>query len=395
VTQSNLFDDDPGNARLVPLGMRGSAATLSKAQKQFNKWLAKIDAQRREIDEWLAFGPVHVERCVRELEPLNERMRQRRIELAKLLDAALDGKGLSKRQRAGARDLLLDQLSLVLEESDDAELERLYDKHGDVSLAEQRQGEHDMLRDLVNEEFGVDIGDAESGADDGLQSWAQRIADKVREDDAQATASAPRKKGKKALEKERLREEAAKMAKQSVRDIFRKLASELHPDREPDPQERSRKTALMQEVNKAYEANDLLALLRLQLAIEQIDHASLAGIPDSRIEHFNEVLREQSQGLEQELQILTMPYVMAMDGRARKLTTAAVQAALSADIRDLSEEVSQLEADLVLFKDLRELKKFLNEIGTPQSDDELFLAFTQMLNSAASGDHGRGKRRKR
>ena len=57
----------------------------------------------------------------------------------------------------------------------------------------------------------------------------------------------------------------------AVREIFRKLASALHPDRETDPGERARKTALMQRANVAYAANDLLGLLELQFEVDQID----------------------------------------------------------------------------------------------------------------------------
>jgi hypothetical protein len=81
------------------------------------------------------------------------------------------------------------------------------------------------------------------------------------------SAAAPAREERHAVEADQL--------KQSVRDIFRKLTSQLHPDREPDAAERARKTALMQRVNVAYAANDLLALLELQLEVEQIDQAEL------------------------------------------------------------------------------------------------------------------------
>jgi len=49
-------------------------------------------------------------------------------------------------------------------------------------------------------------------------------------------------------------------ARTAIRTVFRQLASALHPDREPDAQERERKTALMSEVNAAYDKNDLAQL---------------------------------------------------------------------------------------------------------------------------------------
>ncbi|MDZ7811938.1 MAG: J domain-containing protein [Ideonella sp.] len=59
--------------------------------------------------------------------------------------------------------------------------------------------------------------------------------------------------------------EAAQAVSQSLREIYRKLASALHPDRASDDADRARRHALMQKVNQANDAKDLLTLLQLQL----------------------------------------------------------------------------------------------------------------------------------
>ena len=41
------------------------------------------------------------------------------------------------------------------------------------------------------------------------------------------------------------------------------LVKALHPDREPDEAEKLRKTELLKQVTTAYQANELLTLLRL------------------------------------------------------------------------------------------------------------------------------------
>jgi hypothetical protein len=45
-----------------------------------------------------------------------------------------------------------------------------------------------------------------------------------------------------------------------------------------------------------YKAGDLLALLELQLSIEQIDPKALAGLAEERLRHYIHVLEEQSRG---------------------------------------------------------------------------------------------------
>ncbi|WP_262471530.1 J domain-containing protein, partial [Clostridioides difficile] len=72
----------------------------------------------------------------------------------------------------------------------------------------------------------------------------------------------------------------------SIREVYRKLASALHPDRETDPQERDRKTRLMQRVNEAYDKNNLLQLLELQLELDHIDQRSINHISEARLTHY-------------------------------------------------------------------------------------------------------------
>jgi len=83
----------------------------------------------------------------------------------------------------------------------------------------------------------------------GMRQWQrQQQADEARK--------AAKRAARKALKKPAAHQltQAQQMdARSAIRTIFRQLASALHPDREPDAQARERKTALMSEVNAAYE----------------------------------------------------------------------------------------------------------------------------------------------
>jgi hypothetical protein len=95
-----------------------------------------------------------------------------------------------------------------------------------------------------------------------------------------------------------------------LREIFRKLASALHPDRETDAAEREAKTALMQRVNQAYAASDLLTLLELQLQIEQIDASHIASASAARLKHYNKIMAEQLAELRGEITRMEMGWKM-------------------------------------------------------------------------------------
>ena len=82
-----------------------------------------------------------------------------------------------------------------------------------------------------------------------------------------------------------------------LKEIYRKLTSVLHPDREPDEAERKRKTALMSEVNKAYESGNLLKLLQLQLQVGKLDSLAAATLADEKLQLINLTLRQQHDDL--------------------------------------------------------------------------------------------------
>ena len=390
--QAPLFDDGvvERESLVAALGVSGSAAKkLSKDQKLFNRLIAKIEAMRRELAQWQAFMPVYQRRFTAEVTPLNARFREKRIAMVRLLDKAMEGKALSRAQKAKVADILIGQLSELLAEAHDAELERLHDQYSDVSFKETQQDDMDFLRALAGDAFGADLDDdIEARTPDELAQIIGKQMHAKREEQA-SEPERKRKKNAKAVAQDALREQAAEGASKAVREVYRKLASELHPDREADSVERARKTALMQQVNRAYQAGDLLALLELQLQIEQIDAAALANMAKERLAHYILVLDEQAQRLQEELSELTAPFVMLVGGRMpRPFTPDVVQRALDADLSEIRRDLRALETDLASFKDINHLKASLRHYRVGQSGgDELDMLESLLMDSL------RGRRR--
>ena len=360
--QRSLLDDDQNeHAGLVTsLGVIGSGPTLNKEQKHFNKLIASIDATRRELAQWQAFIPAYQQRFAAEIVPLSARLREKRIAMIMLLDRAMDGKSLNKRQKVKVADILIRDLSDLLAENQEAELVPLYDKYSPVSFEEAQRDEIDFMRAVAADTFGIEL-------DDSVQvSTPEELASLLDEKMHDAEAGHERRRGRKGNQRaksnaqEALRTQAAQGASKTVREVYRKLASELHPDREPDLEQRARKTVLMQQVNQAYNAGDLLALLELQLSIEQIDLAALANMAQERLAHYNRVLREQSQRLQEELSELKAPFIMVSGGSVpRQFTPDVVLRALDADIREIKLSLRGLDADLVSFRNIDALKASL------------------------------------
>jgi DnaJ-class molecular chaperone len=89
-----------------------------------------------------------------------------------------------------------------------------------------------------------------------------------------------------------------------LRDIYRKLASAVHPDRESDAARREEKNELMQRINQAYAANDLLSLFEIQMEIDQLDPVQIGNLGTERLRHYNRLLSEQLEQLRSKLHAL-------------------------------------------------------------------------------------------
>lgn len=314
--QPTLFAQTPDTGMVA---IAGSRPKLSKAQREFNTLTGRIRQLRTDLAEWQVWLQDFAERWTREMEPALNAVDRVQRDLVLRIDTLLchppSGMKLTRRQEQTlSRHLLslVDEL-LAVDESD-AELEALHDRHSDISREEQREMECNFTQSMLGDMFGEDVVATFEGDDsEALLRHAQaKLAESAKADAAQrqqrAAEGATRRGKPSAAERAAERKaDAAKEASLSLREIFRKLVSALHPDREADCAERERKTALMKRVNLAYQNEDLLELLSLQIEIEQIDSEHLAALPEQRLRHYNHVLKEQVRTLEGERDALAAP----------------------------------------------------------------------------------------
>ena len=429
-SQASLFDADaiPDNA-VVRVGVLGSRGALTKAQKDFNRWTAKVDDLRQRVAEWKAFGQSFGSVIARDLEPLSRQLAERRLALLRRFDAAHDGDDLTKRERGRLASVIVDLAADLLEEDDDPDLIVLHDKYSRSRYTDRRREQNDVVRAMAEEAFGVELSADDLRTPEGVfealgrharrqpstepereRGWepdrepANETASGSAQEAAPESRSRQRPRSAKALAREARERAAAEGANLSLREVYRKLASALHPDREPDTAERERKTLLMQRVNQAYDAKDLLQLLTLQIEVAQIDLEHLTDIGDSRLEHYNRVLKEQSANLDRELEALIEPFTMSVRGHStRSLTPAIVLSALQDDVASLRRELQQITKDIESFKDPRRLKAWLKSLRLPRASDsdpfdelQAFMAMSMAtIDPRDQGDVPPPRRRKR
>lgn len=351
-------------------------ASRNKGQAKFDRLIREIEQLREQLQQWQQFDGHFRARIVSELEPERQRWCERRRDMVFLIDELLTtppvGRQLGRVQRAKLADLLTDLASAVLGETpDDAALGALFDRYSDVSRQELDDATLDMTRQMLAG-LGVDVAADEVtslGLEDLLAHASEDIfgrieAEEMRQNEAAEVSQTQRQASgdRRTAAAQARKEQAEREVSQSIREVYRKLASSLHPDREPDAQERTRKTALMQRVNQAYEARDLLTLLSLQIEMEQISAYDLAAVSGKRIDHYNEVLTEQRNQLRDELASIAMHFSSLRPDlmlRADMMTPQLVDSILTADIKQLRRQITELEVDLERFRDRKYLGDWL------------------------------------
>ena len=356
-------------------------ATLSKAQKTFNKLIDKIGKQRKTLAEWQKTIPLYQQKYDSKFRPLLLVFNQRRQELVHALDRAYDDKALSKNDQATISDLICSIASELIAEHGDETLKPIYNRHSDTDFDEETEDENKAIKSMMKSMLGIDPDDELDFSSpekmfEEIDEHLRKLLEEGEKRQGDEEHHGKRKKSAKESEKEaRLRAEEQN-ASQSIREVFRKLASALHPDREQDPVEQQRKTALMQKVNVAYGNRDLLQLLELQLELEQIDQNAMSAVSENRLKHYNKVLAEQSSELQQEIDMIAFSFKADYDFfPGEVLSPSKLMGLLQSDIREIQHDIAEVKQDIASCKNLKSLKRLLKAFRTSQEslwEDDLF-----------------------
>ena len=370
--QESLFDNAaPAAPRIVETF--DLKRPQNKAQASFQRLVKDIEVQRAELLVWQTYEGRYHQRVAQEIQPAITALRANRTAIAHALDTLLQKpkNGVTKRQRKQLVRMLVDLAMDLLQEAEDPALIDVHDRYSELSYAENQELGMAYSQEMIERITGIDLGE-QHGAQNMEELFA-KAEEELRRKDTEKQEKRARRKAKKAADKAEKTDgtaevDTAKEITQSVREVYRKLASALHPDRETDIAERDRKTALMQRVNQAYEARDLLTLLNLQLEIEQIDTDHLNALSETRLAHYIEVLREQLAELKAEMLTVTTPF-RAVVPHARKLSPLLVDAAINDERAHLQGRIDDLKDDLAGLGDAQYREQLLRHYMAERQPD--------------------------
>jgi hypothetical protein len=336
----------------------------SPAARAFNLQLTRIDKLKAQLAELDALAQSHRVELHRWVALLQQRQRECLRELALGLAGHLQGKTLSRLQQEMATEALC-RLAQTLANEGDSAMAALHDQHSHQTLAQKKQAAADALRMRLEQVLGEPLPDAGDGAsmEELLRAGMARL--RASQDEEQARRQA-KVKARKARQKPGAEQTLAQVlqtdAETQLRTLFRQLASALHPDREPDAQERLRKTALMSEANEAYGRKDLVTLMQIQLRAELADPAAVSRLADDRLAALTLLLKQQVAGLERERAARQQRLAGEFDlppGQVANPNT--LKQHLLAQVDALESAVAQTERDLEQVQEPAGLKRWLNQ----------------------------------
>ena len=354
-------------------------SALSKAQKEFNRLTRRIAKLEKDVAAFRAAATRLRQRVQTEYWPLQAQHNDQRAALVRQLDHAFDHYKLTKGERNKVVELIGSACYDLLERGY-ADLQPIFDKHCPPPASEEEDREADrqtseLMKELFSRQFGIEFDpDVDLSTQEKFQAYvdeqmAAREAEFAEQEEKDAARRANRKKSPKQQAAEAKKQAEEKNITKAVRSLYMDLVKALHPDREPDETEKARKTELLKQVTTAYENNELLTLLRLQLELQHIDQAHLENLAEDQLRYYNKLLREQARELDEAL-YQEQADLSAFTGQPFYFmaTPAALDYDYQRQKRQLEAKIRQLAAEVLAFEhDPAALKAFLKEYRIPKA----------------------------
>ena len=362
--QTDLFSDTAPVAAGTALRLGGpGAAPLSPAQQRFNRLLVRIDKLKGQIAEIQTLADAYRPLSQSTLAPLRKRQKGMLRRMTLWLDERLERKGLTPAQKRAGIEILCGLCETLAAGGDEA-MAALHDKRSPRSLRQKEESHAAQMRAVVEGILGkpLDLSSQDESLD-SLEAVLRASREHLQqaeqaEQDQREAAQANKKKKPTAAQRQaaQQQEDAATV----LRQVYRQLASALHPDRERDPLEHRRKTALMSEANAAYGRQDLVALRQMQLLIAQVDSLHMRRQPAEKIAAMSRLLKQQAAELENELFSRQEQLQEEWGLECYQTPTAAMlRSYVALQEEALKDELAIMEADLRAVQDDAGFKRWL------------------------------------
>ncbi|WP_295926880.1 J domain-containing protein [uncultured Xanthomonas sp.] len=356
----------------LPVSKRVGATESTRAtpaRKRFDSLVKRLERARAQLHAWQDALPRWEQRFHEQVDPLLQERDAAQVQLLRELDAAHATYKLSKRDRADLSELICELAALLIRDGDNDGLKDIYDRHSPLGFDQDLAESEALLTSVIGEEFGLT--EEEMAHIHSPEALYAQIQQRLHAQQAHAAGRAQQRDKRRRAGAGKAAQVAAD-PQQTRRALYRNLVAALHPDREPDPQQRERKTALMQRLNQAYQNDDLLALLELQLEIGQLDQAGIAAMAEERIRDYNDLFAAQLRQVEQTLAGLVDDFMGRYGLQDERAPQPQRLDALLAQIkRQVQEEIRSCADDRAAARQADTLKQWLKRERARLAEQEL------------------------
>lgn len=337
------------------LHIPGQDKPLNKKQKEFNLLSETIEALDRQIAELKHAYDEMLRRMPAELDPLVREYQGIRADIVNLWDRAYEAEHFRNAYQTKLSYLITENAYDLIRNHGLTDLKAVFNKYSavpaDVLLEEERRREGAR----INNPAYLLESENEPAPDVAFHELSKAEQERIK---------AARREERM---DERIREAQQAKTTKSVRSVYMELVKTFHPDLETDDAEKQRKTETMQRITKAYQDNNLLALLKLQMELEQIDLSGLENIDKNQLSYYNKILRQQIAELDQE-KILVQKQIAAACGlpyqHANSMVT--VIARFNTNINELKAEIKNIRKVYANWLVPSQLKAYLKPFQIPE-----------------------------
>ncbi|MCC6461519.1 MAG: hypothetical protein IT260_13685 [Saprospiraceae bacterium] len=356
----------------------GEARPLTKAQKQFNRLVATITELRRRIEE-----VKKLDRLLRQLGNTHilsaEKASQARFrELVMALHHNPHFGSLKPRLAQKFDLIMLENIGILLssqEDQEDEELRRMYEDYtgGEQTFEEMQAEEEKEAREnasvFFQAMFGLDLDPDDFDDPEKMRAkFEAKDAEFAEQARLEAERKASRKKTPAQLASETRQQAAANALKKTVKDIYLDLVRHFHPDKEPDETKRAAKTETMKQITAAYEADDHLQLLQLQMTLLADRDNVFASFNDKDLLYLNKTLQQQVQELENEVAANAPMYNGNPYSDHFAWTPAQMEANIRRYLKELKTQERQVSYTIEMIKTAKGLQQFVKDFDLDEEE---------------------------
>jgi len=281
------------------------ASTKSKLQKRYEKLLQDIEdnqAARKNLEEGMKMVVPRIQSEIRPLTSERDALMRKRL---LRLDELADELGIGKYNQEWFDEYMIEQTGELMNRVGfgDQELKNVFEKYAGESILPDEETMAPMAQQF-RDEFGIEV-DLKEMMDMGVDNFLNERGEEIRkkmferqeaEDAEEMNNFDPSAKKKVSKQQQALMQDA--------KAIYLRLVKKYHPDREPDEAAKAQKTELIQRVTNAYQENDFLTLLKLQIEYLEEEEADASFLAEDMLKRYNKILQKQLDEIKQEIDYL-------------------------------------------------------------------------------------------